>query len=76
VEEVDLKNRMKKKYPYNRTNTPFEKLKSIPGIEHYLPQDVSLDKTQKYADQMSDNNIAERMVKARSDLFKRAQRFS
>jgi transposase InsO family protein len=74
VEEIDHKGRMKKKYPYSRINTPFEKLKSIPGIEHYLRQDVSLDKMQSYADQMSDNNFAERMVKARSNLFKQTQR--
>jgi hypothetical protein len=76
VEEIDPKGRVKKKYPYSRINTPFEKLKLIPGIEHYLRQDVSLDKMQKYADQMSDNNFAERMVKARSNLFKQTQRLS
>ena len=67
---------MKKRYPYNKINTPFEKLKSIPGIENYLRQGVSLDKMQSYADQMSDNNFAERMVKARSNLFKQTQRLT
>jgi transposase InsO family protein len=76
VEEIDTKGRVKKKYPYSRINTPFEKLKSVPGIEHYLRQDVSLDKMQRYADQMSDNNFAERMVKARSNLFKETQRLT
>ena len=74
VEEIDRKGRVQKKYPYSKINTPFEKLKSIPGIEQYLRQDVSLEKMQKYADQLSDNNFAERMVKARSDLFKQSQR--
>ena len=74
VEEIDHKGRMKKKYPYNKINTPFEKLKSIPGIENYLRRGVTLDKMQSYADQMSDNNFAERMVKARSNLFKQTQR--
>jgi hypothetical protein len=76
VEEIDRKGRMKKKYPYNKINTPFEKLKSIPGIDNYLRQDVTLDKMQNYADQMSDNKFAERMVKARSNLFKRTQRLT
>jgi transposase InsO family protein len=76
VEEIDPKGRVKKKYPYSRMNTPFEKVKSIPGIEHYLRQDVSLDRMQKYADQMSDNNFAERMAKARSNLFKQTQRLA
>jgi hypothetical protein len=74
VEEVDQKGRVIKKYPYSQINTPFEKLKSIPDIELYLRKDVSLNKMQHYAEQMSDNNFAERMVKARSNLFKQAQR--
>jgi transposase InsO family protein len=74
VEAIDPKGRVIKKYPYSRINTPFEKLKSIPDLEKYLRQDVSLTKMQQYANQMSDNNFAERMVKARSSLFKQAQR--
>jgi len=74
VEAIDKKGRVQKKYPYSKINTPFEKLKSIPDIEHYLRKDVSLDKMQRYAEQMSDNNFAERMVKARSSLLKQAQR--
>jgi Integrase core domain len=74
VEAIDKKGRVIKKYPYSTINTPFEKLKSIPDIEHYLRKDVSLDKMQQYAEQMSDNNFAERMVKARSSLLKQAQR--
>jgi len=76
VEEIDRKGRVKKKYPYSKINTPFEKLKSIPGIEIYLRQGVTLNKMQSYADQVSDNNFAERMVKARSDLFKQTQRLT
>jgi hypothetical protein len=76
VEEIDRKGRMKKKYPYNKINTPFEKLKSVPYIENYLRCGVTLEKMQDYADQMSDNNFAERMVKARSNLFKQTQRLT
>jgi hypothetical protein len=74
VEAIDKKGRVIKKYPYSKINTPFEKLKSIPDIEHYLRKDVSLNKMQQYAEQMSDNYFAERMVKARSNLLKQAQR--
>jgi len=70
VEEIDCKGRVTKRYSYNKINTPFEKLKSIPVIENYLRQDVSLNKMQNYADQMSDNNFAERVVKAHSNLCK------
>jgi hypothetical protein len=74
VEEINRKGRVQKKYPYSKINTPFEKLKSIPDIESYLRQGVTLERMQSYADQMSDNNFAERMVKARSNLFKQTQR--
>lgn len=74
VEVIDRKGRVQKKYPYSKINTPFEKLKAFPNIENYLRQGVTLEKMQQYADQMSDNNFAERMVKARSDLFKQTQR--
>lgn len=74
VEEVDRKGKVTRKYPYDRINTPYEKMKSVPGIENYLRPGITLDKLQAYANQMSDNHFAERMVKARSNLFKQAQR--
>jgi transposase InsO family protein len=76
VAEIDHKGRVKRRYPYNKINTPFEKLKSISNVESYLRQGVTLEKMQQYADQMSDNKFAERMVKARSDLFKQTQRLT
>lgn len=76
VEEIDRKGRVKKKYPYDKINTPFEKLKSITGIESYLRSGVTLDKMQNYANQMSDNNFAGRMVIARSKLLKQTQRLT
>jgi hypothetical protein len=69
VEEIDRKGRVKKKYPYSKINTPFEKLKSISHIESDLRQGVTLERMQLYADQMSDNNFAERIIKVRSNLF-------
>jgi hypothetical protein len=74
VEEIDHKGRLKTKYPYNKINTPFEKLKSLPQFENYLRPGVTLQKMETYAQQFSDNQFAERMVQARSDLFKHTQR--
>ena len=51
----------------------FDRNKSIPGVENYLRSGVSLTKLDIYARQKSDNEFAERMVKARSNLFKQAQ---
>jgi transposase InsO family protein len=76
VEDIDRKGRIKKKYPYDKINTPFEKLKSILDVEQYLRSGVTLEKMQQYADQMSDNNFAQRMVIARSNLLKQAQRLT
>jgi len=70
VEEIDYKGKVKRRYPYNQINTPYEKLKSICGVENYLRPGVSLSILDTFARQMSDNEFAERMVKARSNLFK------
>jgi hypothetical protein len=72
VEEVDPKGKVKRRYPYDKINTPYEKLKAIPGVENYLRPGVSLSMLDTFARQMSDNEFAERMVKARSNLFKQA----
>jgi transposase InsO family protein len=76
VEEIDPKGKVKKKYPYDKINTPYEKLKSLPDVESYLRPGVTLYKLETYANQMSDNHFAERMVKARSNLFKQTQRLT
>ncbi len=73
IEEVDHKGKVKRKYPYDKINTPYEKLKSIPVVENYLRPGVSLTRLATYAGQMSDNEFAERMVKARTNLFKQTR---
>jgi transposase len=72
VEETDAKGRVKRQYPYDEVNTPYEKLRSIPGVEIHLRPGVSLSMLDTVARQMSDNEFAERMVKARSKLFKQS----
>jgi hypothetical protein len=72
VEEIDPKGKVKRKYPYDKIDTPYEKLKSIPDVENYLRPGVSLSMLDIDARQLSDNEFAERMVKARSNLFKQA----
>jgi len=49
--------------------TPYEKLKSLPEAARYLRPGVTMDKLDDIANQMSDNEFAERMVKARSNLL-------
>jgi hypothetical protein len=76
VDEIDHKGKVKKRYFYSKINTPFEKLKSLPQFEIYLRPGVTLQKMESYAQQLSDNQFAERMVKARSNLFKQTQRLT
>jgi hypothetical protein len=63
---INSKGRVKKKYPYEEVMTPYEKLKSLPGAESDLAPGVTWEKLDAIANEMSDNEFAERMVKARS----------
>jgi len=71
---IDHKGKVKKKYPYEKIQTPYEKLKSLPGAQSYLRPGITLEKLDAVASQMSDNKFAERMVKARSNLLKQTDR--
>ena len=68
---VDSKGKIRKKYPYEEVMTPYEKLKSLPGAENCLALGVTWQNLDAIANEMSDNEFAERMVRARSDLFDR-----
>ncbi len=69
VTTIDYKGKVKKTYPYEEVMTPCERLKSLPQAESYLRPGVTLEKLKAIANQMSGNQFAERMVKARSNLF-------
>ena len=76
VSVIDLKGKIKKAYPYKMVRTPYEKLKSLPQAESYLRPGVTFETLDAIANQMSDNQFAERMVKARSNLFGQISRFA
>jgi len=76
VSVIDQKGKVKKTYPYEEVMTPYEKLKSLPEAESCLRPGVTLESLGDIANQMSDNEFAERMVKARSDLFQQISRFA
>ncbi len=76
VVTIDRKGKVRKKYPYDTIKTPYEQLKSLPRVETYLRSGITIDELDAIANQMSDNKFAERMVKARSNLFKQTDRFS
>ncbi len=71
---TDHRGKVKKTYPYQEVMTPYEKLKSLPEAQSYLKAGVTLQQLDDIANQMSDNEFAERMVKARSNLFQHISR--
>lgn len=74
VSVVDHRGKVKKTYPYQEVMTPYEKLKSLPDAQSYLQPGVTMKKLDDIANQMSDNEFAERMVKARCNLFQHISR--
>jgi transposase InsO family protein len=74
VSVIDHRGKVKKTYPYGEVMTPYEKLKSLAQAQSYLKAGVTLQQLDDIANQMSDNEFAERMVKARSNLFQHISR--
>jgi len=74
VSVIDHRGKVKKAYPYQEVMTPYEKLKSLSDAQSYLQPGVTLEKLDDIAHEMSDNEFAERMVKARSNLFQHISR--
>ena len=75
VTVIDHRGKVKKTYPYEEVMTPYEKLKLLSGAEKYLCPNITLERLEAISNQMSDNQFAERMVKARSNLFQQISRF-
>ena len=76
VSVIDHKGKIRKRYPYSMVRTPYEKLKSLPKHESYLRPGVTFETLDAIASQMSDNQFAERMVQARSNLFQQVSRLA
>jgi len=66
---TDSKGKQKKVYRYQNMMTPYEKLKSIPEADSFLKKGITFVILDTIAMRISDNQAAERMVKARSNLF-------
>ena len=56
--------------------TSVEKLKLLSEAENCLRPGITFESLEAVASQMSDNQFAERMVKARSNLFQQITRFA
>ena len=67
---TDAKGRQRKRYPYKLMMTPYEKLKSLPEAQQYLKHDITFKQLDAQADEISDNEAAQRLNDARAILFK------
>ena len=65
---TDKKGKERKKY--DTYMTPYQKFKSIPNCEQYLKPGVTIASLDEIAYSMSDNEFAEKMQKAKKNLFK------
>lgn len=68
TETIDAKGKIRKKY--NVFMTPYQKLLSLKNYEQYLAEGVTAESLQKIAGAESDNECAEKMQKAKAQLFK------
>ena len=67
---TDHKGKQRKIYHYENMMTPYDKLKSLPSAKDYLKPGVSFEILDRLAHQISDNQAADQLQKARRKLFK------
>lgn len=67
---TDHKGKQRKVYRYENLMTPYDKLKSLPNAKDYLKSGISFEILDKAAHQISDNQAADQLQKARQKLFK------
>jgi len=66
---TDRKGKQRKIYPYGKMMTPYEKFKSLPNASQYLKPGLSFEILDAIAYQISDNEAADQLQKARRKLF-------
>lgn len=67
---TDDKGKQRKIYRYENMMTPYDKLKSLPLASEYLKPGLSFERLDRLAYQISDNQAADQLQKARQKLFK------
>jgi len=67
---TDDQGKQRKVYRYETMMTPYDKLKSLPDAKDYLKPGLSFAILDTLAYQISDNQAADRLQKARQTLFK------
>jgi transposase InsO family protein len=66
---LNAKGKQVKRYRYQHMMTPYEKLKSLPNATDHLKPSVTFEQLDAFAKQMSDNQAAARLQRAKLNLF-------
>jgi transposase InsO family protein len=67
---TDNQGKQRKRYLYKHMMTPYDKLKSLPNAKDYLKSGMRFEILNNVAHQLSDNQAADQLQKARRKLFK------
>ena len=67
---TDAKGRQRKRYPYKKMMTPYEKFKSLEHAAQFLKPGITIQQLDALANAMSDNEAARRLNQARATMFK------
>lgn len=67
---TDAKGKQRKTYPYQAMMTPYDKFKSLPNVEQYLKQGITLKQLDDMAIAISDNDAAKQLNEAKLKLYK------
>lgn len=73
---TNKKGKQKKIYKQENYQTPYDKFKSLPNAKQYLKENISFKMLDEIAYQMSDNDFAEIMCKAKENLLKNFKNIS
>ena len=69
VEVADSKGRIRKSYPHDMMDTPYEKLKSLPGAERHLRDGLTFAELDRMAYAVSDSEAAAELNRRRAEVF-------
>jgi len=73
---TDKRGKQKKVYRQKDYQTPFDKLMSIPGSDKFLKEGTTFIQLKRIALAQSDNECAEKLQKAKENLFKNFKHIS
>ena len=71
VERTDEEGRVRRTYPHDRVQTPYERLRGLDGAERFLKEGVSFERLDRAARSVSDLAAMREVNRARAELFRR-----